>query len=102
MTTYPSNLSIETVRAAAGIATSSNVVEHVRVGVQSGIDEADGALAGLHALAVDEAEQRRDGRGGAARAEDLGEVAVDDDAEPGAVGGDVGNAFLVESVSAWS
>lgn len=75
-----------------GIITGSNIVHHLRVGVQGRVDKTDRALADFHTLAVDQTEKRSDSGSSAACAEDLAEHAIDDDAEPSTVGADVGIA----------
>lgn len=75
------------------VSTGRDIVQHVWVLVENRVDKADGALAGLQALSVDQTEQRGNCRSGTAGAEDLAEISVDDDAEPGSVGGDIGETF---------
>ena len=68
------------------VPTGRDIVEDRRVGVQRGVDEADGGLSGIDALLVDErddaAERGRRGRG----AVDQAQAAVDGDDVVGAVG----------------
>lgn len=92
--TYPSRHGVKTISATTRIATSSDVVQHLRVRIECGIDEAHRALARLDTLAIDESKKCSDGGGGATGSEDLGELAEDGYAEPGAVGGDVRESCL--------
>ena len=69
-----------------------DVVEDRGVGVERGVDEADGTLAGIDALLVDERDDAAEcGRGGRGAVHEA-EAAVDRDDVVGAVGGDVGVA----------
>lgn len=66
-----------------------DVVEDGGVGVEGGVDEADGGLAAVDALLVDEGDDAAERGGGGRGAVDEAEAAVDGDDVVGAVGGDV-------------
>ena len=52
----------EALGAAAGIVAVGHVVHHLRVGIESRVDEAHGAFAGRDALLVDEVDDGAEGR----------------------------------------
>ena len=67
----PPRHGLEAGRAAARVRTVGNVVQDLRVLVQDGVDEADGALARVQALVVDASNNRgEDGRRGGGAAEE--------------------------------
>ena len=81
----------ETVSATARVATRRDVVERRRaLRVQHGVQEAEGALAGVQECIVEERDDGRECRAGRARAVDALELAGDLDGELHTLGGHVG------------
>ena len=77
-------------RAAPLVPAAGDIVEGAGIGVDGGVDEADGALAGVGALLVDQRDDAAEGRARGRGPVDELQRAVDGDDVVGAVGGDVG------------
>lgn len=71
---------LETARATARVVANGNVVEHFWVGVEHGVDEADGGLACRDELVVDARQDTGEGgRGSTGSADERWGALVEDD-----------------------
>lgn len=86
----PSSASTESVGVASRVRTAGDIVESTGVGVQEGVEEAEGALASRDELVVKERDDGGEDGAGAAGSINALKLTVDDDLKVGADGSNVG------------